>query len=160
MNQYDYLHDFFQYCDDGTLVWKVDRRVKTKGKPAGSARPDGYVCVRLGKQRWLAHRIVFAMWHGYLPEVIDHIDGNPSNNRIENLREADGSKNQQNRKLDCRSRTGVKNVSYFSRDKNYMVRMKIDGRVRVIGYCKDLELAELLATMAREKYFGEFARHA
>lgn len=160
MNQYDYLHDYFEYRDDGTLVWKVDRRLKTKGKEAGARRPDGYVCIRLGKQRWLAHRIIFAMWHGHLPEVIDHIDGDPSNNRIENLREADGSKNQQNRKIDSRNKVGVKNVYWHARDKNYGVRMKVGGRVLTVAYCKDLELADLVATMAREKYFGEFARHA
>lgn len=160
MSTYEYLHDFFEYCDNGTLVWKVDRRVKCKGKEAGHTRPDGYVAVRLGKQRLLVHRVIFAMWHGYMPDVIDHIDGNPNNNRIENLREADNSKNQQNRKLDCRSKVGVKNVSYFRRDKNYMVRMKIDGKVRLFGYYKDLELADLVAAMAREKYFGQFARHA
>lgn len=154
------FHEFFEYRDDGKLIWKVDRRIKCKGKEAGNTRPDGYVAVRVGKHRLLAHRIIFAMWHGYMPEVIDHIDGNPNNNRIENLRAADNSKNQHNRRLDCRSKVGVKNVSYHKRDKNYMVRMKIDGRVRTIGYYKDLELADLVATMAREKYFGQFARHA
>lgn len=154
------FHEFFDYRNDGKLIWKVDRRIKCKGKEAGNTRADGYVAVRLGQQRLLAHRIIFAMWHGYMPEVIDHIDGNPNNNRIENLRAADNSKNQQNRRLDSRSKVGFKNVSYFKRDKNYMVRMKIDGRVRTIGYYKDLELADLVATMAREKYFGQFARHA
>lgn len=160
MNQYDYLHEFFDYCDNGTLVWKVDRRVKCKGMVAGSTRPDGYVCVRLDKQRWLAHRIIFAMWHGYLPDVIDHIDGNPNNNRIENLREADNSKNQHNRKIDCRNKIGVKNVYWHTRDKSYGVRMKVDGKIKTFGYYKDLELAALVSDMAREKYRGEFARHA
>lgn len=160
MSQYDYLHDFFEYRDDGKLIWKVDRRVKCKGKEAGNTRPDGYVAVRLGKQRLLAHRIIFAMWHGYMPEVIDHADGNPNNNRIENLREASNSKNQYNRKIDVRNKLGVKNVHHHPRDRLYGVRIKIAGKVRHFGWHKDIELAELVAIMAREKFCGEFARHA
>lgn len=153
------FHEFFEYHDDGRLTWKVDRRIKVKGKDAGSKRPDGYVCTRLGTKRYLVHRIIFAMWHGHMPDVIDHIDGDPSNNRIENLRSADNRKNQWNRKLDYRNKLGVKNVYWHARDKTYGVRMKVAGRMKTVGYDKDLEFAELLATMAREKFFGEFARH-
>lgn len=155
------FHKFFEYRDDGTLVWLVSRRGGNAypGAPVGNKRADGYVTVGLLNKRWLLHRIVYAMWHGNLPEVIDHIDGDPSNNRIENLRAADNSRNQWNRKLDYRNKLGVKNVYWHARDKTYGVRMQIAGRMKTIGYDKDLEFAELLATMAREKFFGEFARH-
>lgn len=155
------FHKFFEYRDDGTLVWLVSRRggKAYPGALVGNKRADGYVTVGLLNKKWLLHRIVYAMWHGHMPDVIDHIDGNPSNNRIENLRVADNSKNQWNRKLDYRNKLGVKNVYWHARDKNYGVRMKIAGRMKTIGYDKDLEFADLLATMAREKFFGEFARH-
>lgn len=155
------FHKFFEYRDNGTLVWRVSRQggKAQAGQVAGYSRPDGYALVGVCGKRWLVHRVVYAMWHGKMPEVIDHIDGDPSNNRIENLREATNSKNQHNRKIDPRNKLGVKNVQWHARDKIYAVRMKINGRVRSIGYDKDLEFAELLATMAREKYFGDFARH-
>lgn len=154
-------HDYFEYHPEGRLIWKVSRRggKAYPGAPVGNRRQDGYVTVGLLNKKWLLHRIIFAMHNdGRMPEVIDHIDGDPWNNRIENLREASNSKNQHNRKLDCRNKLGVKNVQYHRRDKNYAVRLKVCGKVRTVGYYKDLELADLVAQMAREKYFGEFAR--
>lgn len=155
------FHKFFEYRDDGTLFWRVNRRggKAQAGQLAGYSRPDGYALVGVCNKRWLVHRVVYAMWHGYMPEVIDHIDGDPANNRIENLRAADNSKNQWNRRLDSRNKLGVKNVYWHARDKTYGVRMKVAGRMKTVGYDKDLEFAELLAVMAREKFFGSFARH-
>lgn len=155
-------HDFFEYRDDGNLVWRVSRPggKAIAGGVAGNRRDDGYVIVGLKGKKWLLHRIIFAMHHGYMPDMIDHIDGDPFNNRVENLRKADISTNQHNRKLDVRNKLGVKNVYFHNRDKNYAVRMKVGGKVRTVGYFKALELADLVAQMAREKYFGEFARHA
>ena len=156
------FHKYFEYRDDGNLVWRVSRPggKAIAGQVVGNRRRDGYVTVGLLGKKWLLHRIVYAMHHGHMPDVIDHIDGDPSNNRVENLRPADNSKNQWNRKIDSRSKLGVKNVYFHNRDKTYGVRMKIDGKVKTIGYYKDLELAELVATLAREKFFGDFARHA
>lgn len=48
----------------------------------------GYRCVRIQKRAWKVHRIVFYMYHRRDPgpKVIDHIDGDKSNNQIFNLR--------------------------------------------------------------------------
>ena len=45
---------------------------------------------------FLYHRAVWAVVHGYLPVVIDHINGNPYDNRLENLREVSASENNKN----------------------------------------------------------------
>jgi hypothetical protein len=155
------FHEFFEYRADGNLVWKVSRRggKAFPGALVGNRRKDGYVTVGLLNKKWLLHRIIFAMHHGHMPEVIDHIDGDPANNRIENLREASNTLNQYNRKLDCRNKLGIKSVYFHRRDKTYAVRMKVKGKVKIVAYCKDLELAELVAIEARAKYHGQFARH-
>lgn len=152
-------HELFEYRPNGTLVWKVYRLggKAYPGAPVGNRRADGYVTAGAYGKKWLLHRIIFAMHHGHMPDVIDHIDGDPSNSRIENLREATMSKNQYNRKTDVRSKLGISNVGYHARDKLYYVRMKVGAKKKTIGYFKDLELAELVAEMAREKYRGAFA---
>jgi hypothetical protein len=153
------FHELFYYCD-GELIWKVDRRVKTKGRVAGNRRPDGYVVVKVGGRSILAHRIVWAMFHdGVVPKMIDHIDGNPFNNRLENLRPATPQTNQYNRKMDRRNRHGAKGVYWHARDKTWGTRMQINGRMLRFGTYKDRELAELVMTEARDLYHGEFARH-
>ena len=76
----------------GNLFWGENiRRKDLVGKMAGSVSPtDGYRYLKCGKTRnkVAAHRVIFLMHHGYLPEVIDHINRIRDDNRIENLRDA------------------------------------------------------------------------
>ena len=140
-------NDAFKYID-GELYLK-----------AGSVNHHGYLIVRHKNKIDLAHRLVFLIHHGYLPEIVDHIDGNPLNNKIENLRAADRSTNGMNKKLRCDSTTGVKNVSWYKRANKWQVSLAVNKRRKTIGYYKDLELADLVAQEARDLYHGQFARH-
>ncbi len=56
--------------------------------PAGCQRRDGYFELQHRRKKYLAHRIVWTLLHGQIPpdKVIDHRDGDPSNNAPENLR--------------------------------------------------------------------------
>jgi hypothetical protein len=155
------FHELFEY-KDGFLYWKVDRGSrKLKGKKAGRKHPTGYVSVKireLGKE-FGAHRIVFCMHHGYLPKMIDHINLCPSDNRLENLRECTASQNQHNKSTYANSTTGVKNVTFSQRMKKYKVEVAYNSKTHLFGFFEDLELAELVATEARNKYHGAFANH-
>ena len=78
---------------------------KISGKPIGSFERDSegnrrYSRVKLGNQRYLTHRVIWVLTYGEIDEnlVIDHIDGNPWNNKLENLRLVDRKTNQRNRK--------------------------------------------------------------
>ena len=71
---------------------------------------DGYIIVTVSKVQYLAHRIAWLLYHGTWPtKFIDHINGNRSDNRIENLREADSSINAQNVRV-ARCRSGLLGV--------------------------------------------------
>ena len=74
-------HTLFKYRD-GELYWRVKSRENiTKEKLAGT-RNEEYARIEINGVRFLAHRIVFLMFHGYLPRFVDHIDGNKCNNKI------------------------------------------------------------------------------
>jgi hypothetical protein len=135
---------------------EIDGQVYRK---VGCANPDGYVSIGYKNTYLSAHRIVFLLNHGYLPEIVDHIDGNPSNNKIENLRAADKSTNAMNRPARSDSKTGIKNVCWSKAHKKWVVNININKRKTQIGYFKDIELAELVAIEARDKFHGEFAKH-
>lgn len=96
---YKDLHVLFAY-KDGVLYWKTRPpfgRVKT-GDTAGYKGPDGYVKVGINGVYYMAHRLIWRMHHknGAVPIVIDHVDGNKSNNKIENLRALTHSDNIRN----------------------------------------------------------------
>ena len=120
---------------------------------------SGYSQFKYKNQSWLGHRLIFAIHHGYLPEVVDHIDGNPSNNLIENLRGATRMENTRNSKTKSNSMSNVKNVKWLEKNKKWRVRVSENYRRHHIGVFEDLELAQLVAEMAMEKYHGNFVRH-
>lgn len=153
------LLGLFEYRD-GEIYYKVSRSRNKAGSKAGTYRKhdNAYQVIIEGKH-YLVHRIVFMMHYGYLPEFIDHADGNRANNRIENLREATNEQNAQNAKTRKDSVSGVKGIRWNKVDKSWSVRVQTNKKRITIGQFKDLELAELVAMEARNKFHGNFANH-
>lgn len=150
------LKTAFDY-KDGNLYWKISTSNVVKiGDKAGYIRKDGYVKITFNKKCYLLHRLIFAFHHGYLPKMLDHIDGNPSNNKIENLREANDFQNSWNKKVRPDSVSGIKGV--WKNYKKWGVTIQANKKVMYFGSFEDLELAELVAIEARNKYHGEFAQ--
>jgi hypothetical protein len=84
---------------ESVFYWKVgnDRNVKA-GSKAGTLTKNGYTVIQINRNNFLAHRLVWFVTYGKFPDNhIDHIDGNPSNNRIENLRDVTHKVNHQNK---------------------------------------------------------------
>ena len=153
------LNFLFNY-KNGELYWNFSLSCKSpKGTIAGSVKKDNYRRIGINKKVYLAHRLIFMMFHGYFPKFVDHIDGNKLNNCIENLREVTHSQNMKNQKISISNTSGYKNVSWNKKQKKWRVALKINYKDKEIGYFKDIELADLVAQEARDKYHGKFARH-
>lgn len=104
---------------------------KPCGKEAGSTDSYGYRRVFIDGKHVKAHRAAWRLFYGSWPtSYIDHIDGDRTNNKISNLREASDSINQQN-KLIGTSSAGHIGVS-FNRD-NYRARISCSGRHYWLG---------------------------
>jgi hypothetical protein len=111
----DCLRKILAYDDQmAVLRWRVpvSRRFKA-GDIAGCARKDGRYVVRVRGSLYYQHRVVWALVHGAWPSgEIDHINGDESDNRIENLRDVSSTVNQQNkRKAFKKSKTGLLGAS-------------------------------------------------
>ena len=71
------------------------------------------------------HQVVWVLNYGAFPVMIDHVNGNPKDNRIENLRECNQSENDQNRvwRWKPNTLTGLPGVSYCKRDNNCSIKI-------------------------------------
>lgn len=153
------INSLFEY-DNGVLYWKVNRTgTAKKGTQAGWLHSNGYFRCKVKGKPYLVHRLIYLAHHGYLPEILDHINGNPLDNRIENLREASKYENQYNSKIRNDNSSGVKGIGWNKTKKKWIVRIKINGVRKHLGAFDDLELAELVILEARDKYHKEFARN-
>jgi hypothetical protein len=154
----DQLNQLFTYIN-GSIYWKTPRKRINVGDKAGTTLSTGYRSVLIDGKRQMEHRVIFMMHHGFLPKELDHIDGNSLNNKIENLREATRSSNMQNTKLLTKNKSKCKNVYWHKISKKWKVQLSANKQRMFCGSFNDLELADLVAQEARDKYHKEFARH-
>lgn len=110
---------------NGGFIWKAVRYSKLThliGRPAGGLDGRGYHSLNVLKHKFKVHRLVW-LWHRGESSrgMLDHINGNPLDNRIENLREATLAENVRNRARNGALATGV------SRDAQGAFKARIQG---------------------------------
>ena len=132
------VRELFDYREDGSLIWKVSRGSVRAGDVAGTLREDGYRTTKLGMEKHRNHRLVFLWHHGYMPEnQVDHVDRNPENNRIENLREVGQVCNSRNSRVRADNSSGVVGVSWNVRVGKWQAYVMITNKMRHLGYSSD-----------------------
>ena len=144
---------------DGNLFWKSKRNGINSTNSLGWITDKGYLRCEINSVTYYIHRLVFLYHNGYMPKAIDHIDGNPLNNKIENLRACSQAENMQNYKKPKTNTSGIKNVSWASRQKKWHVRVKSGNKDCHIGFFDSKFEAACAAYSARNKLHGEFCRH-
>ena len=152
----DALHELFVY-DNGVLRNKVSRKKARVGSPVGTADSYGYLVATVGGRVHKVHRLIYAMFNDVMPAVIDHINGDPADNRIENLRPATVQQNGYNRRVNHTSGTQIKGVS-FLRGK-WMAQCQSTGKRKYLGVFATPEQAVLALEKFRNDTQKEFARN-
>lgn len=153
------VRKLFDY-QDGQLIRLVRVANCTKiGDVIGYKDPKGYSRVHIEGKVYLVHRLIFLWHHGYIPKEIDHLDRDPSNNKIENLRPCTRSQNKQNTKLRLDNTSGIKGVTWRKDADKWQAELSVDGRRIRLGFFDDLSIAETAIRAARIKHHGEFTNH-
>lgn len=143
----------------GIFTWKKPITNKVKiGAIVGNLHNRGYIEMRVGKTRSLAHRLAWLYIYGFIPKLIDHINGNKQDNRICNLREATYQTNLYNSKIRSDNKSGVRCVSWDKKRNSWEVRLKVDGKLKHYGNYKDLNDAKQIAEKIRREHHKEFYR--
>lgn len=145
--------------ETGVFTWKVDRGPKKAGELAGVVAPRGYIKIRVDWNLHQAHRLAWLLTHGEWPtEHIDHINGNPSDNRISNLRQATQAQNLQNTRRRRDNKSGFKGVGFHNRKGCWRSEIRINGRRTFLGYFACPTAAHIAYCKAAKEHFGEYAR--
>lgn len=156
----DYLKSILDYNPEtGVFTWIESKRYGWVGKQAGSMRSDGYLKIKILNKNQLAHRLAYLYIHGCSPKSIDHINGSRCDNRIENLRAADHSKNGMNKALSTLNTSGVKGVSLNKKLNKWAAYISVNNKRNHLGVFASVEDAEKAITEARNRLHGEFANH-
>jgi hypothetical protein len=136
--------NLFDYDPEtGNLIYRYKPygKHKKRGDTAGTPQPNGYRMVMVKRKRYLIHRLVWLWHHGWMPKrpmVLDHIDRNRSNNRIENLRVVSVQENLFNVDYSkTTSKTGYRGVCWLPERGKYLAYFVQDGKRVHIGHFDD-----------------------
>jgi hypothetical protein len=146
------VRELFDY-KDGKLFWKQAGRGRTVGAWAGSLMMNGYMGLNVKGRYFLIHRLIYLFHTGKWPELIDHIDCNKINNRIENLREANKSENGFNvKELRKNNVSGFNGVYWDKRVCKWVAQCRVNLKTKKLGYFDDpVEAAELIKDYLKTK---------
>ena len=123
---------------------------------------QGYKQINLcknGKQKFfLIHRLVGIAFleNPDNKQKVDHIDNNPSNNNVKNLRWATSSDNGCNRGRTKNNKSGFKGVSFHKQSKKYQAMININDKNKHLGLFKSAEEASKVYEAKAREIHGEF----
>lgn len=157
MHSLEELKEVFEYAD-GKIYWKISPRYDVHiGAEAGSLDHYGYSETQYEGIRYKIHRLVYFLHTGLWPPIIDHIDQNRNNNRIENLRDIPQLLNCHNSSATWGS-TPYRGVSYLKSKKRYRPVFSLMGKRYTMGSFLTAEEASIAYESMRKKVLNELIK--
>lgn len=130
----------------GIFIRRVARTNAPAGSVAGSKHSGGYLTIWIDGRARKLHRLAWLYVYGHWPaQQIDHRDGDRSNNRIANLREANRSQNSQNIKCAYSNNksSGLLGVYWHRQAQKWQAKIQIDGRSKSLGLYDNPSIAHM-----------------
>ncbi len=133
---YQKLKELLYYNrDTGVFTWKVKTRNTKIKQIAGTIHnKNGYRSIRILGKAYGAHRLAWLYLYGSFPKgEIDHINHIKDDNRVNNLREASPTENQQNRPMSKNNNSGHCGVHFDKARQKWIVHIGIGGKTKHLG---------------------------
>lgn len=153
----DYYHKDFEHLKynskSGKFTWlKTLGSKRMQGEEAGCKTEKG-ILIGYDKSLYRSHRLAWLFVYGKWPDnQIDHIDGNPLNNKLDNLRDVESRENQLNCKLGSNNTSGHKGVNYDKERENWYSCIYDNGKYVYLGAFKNYDEAVAKRKAAEKKY--------
>lgn len=143
-------------AETGVFTWKVGTARGLVGSVAGVPANGGYRYIGVDGRKYLGHRLAWLYVHGrWAKEHVDHINGDPSDNRFCNLREASAVQNAHNTR-NRQNKSGFKGVR--QRGNRFLASIIADSRIYQLGSFGTAEEAHAAYVAAVDRLHGVFAR--
>jgi hypothetical protein len=129
------------------------------GKTAGHTWENGRIYIMINKRPYYASRLAWMYVHGDMPILeVDHIDCDPLNNSISNLRLATRSQNLANTRKKAGRTSKYKGVYWQKHTQKWMARIQVKGKSLYLGIFDSEEEAHAAYCKSAKEHFGAFAR--
>ena len=153
------IKEYLEYSPSSRkMYWKksTSRRVK-EGEEAGA--PSDYIKIKFKRKTYSGHRVAWFLHYGEQPpEFIDHVDRNPFNNKIENLRKSCNQTNQYNSRSQVGSKSKYKGVDFNKAQNKWRARIKNkQGKREFLGWFETEEKAADVYNKRALDIQGEFS---
>lgn len=123
------------------------------------AQGMGYLHGSIFGNKFLAHRVVFAMYQSEWPEYeVDHINGVKTDNRPINLRSVSHAENMRNQKLKINSTTGINGVHFNKSRGLFEAHISVNSKKVSLGRFETAEDARQ-ARFSAEQLYSYHANH-
>lgn len=148
----DRLRELYVYePGNGLLRRRTSTGGRSAGSVAGNGQPGRCIQIYVDGRNYKAHRIIWLMVTGVWPTYeVDHMDGDPSNNRWNNLRDTPHRINQQNRRQ-CPSHSKLKVIGVTPNRDRFGAQIKVDGKRVWLGTFDTIEQAHAVYLEAKRR---------
>ena len=150
------VKNLFKY-KNGELYRKIYKNYNAKIGDNAKIINGRYYKIGIDYKQYKLHQIIFLYHHGYFPKQIDHIDRNPLNNNIENLRETTQSQNNMNRTKLKNCSSQYKGVTWNKNLNKWQVSITINRKRKHLGLFTNETDAAIAYNEAAIKLFKEYA---
>ena len=153
------IKTLFRYDPEtGKCFWRTNFRFPSMvGKEAGSLKNNGRYLVSIGRRYFPRSRIAYILMENRVPDLVDHINGIPSDDRWSNLREVNSAQNRWNVEIRP-TPAGLPQGVTKLKSGHFKARLMCNGKRYSVYYFSTAEEAAAAIADLRARLCGEFLR--